>query len=189
MPDNTNALVKVVAIFGVINRVPATTPAHNVFCYSAVAHVLTPSVNLAFRPKSGFKNKFRARAGFGLLISDSGRVQASKWSPFTTLCVYVCKGHQREIERLRPPPTNSKNRLKSFFEIGYVSVFQPFCCSGTFSKCLRCSWNPVQLWHSGTLLQPRRTVVANFVPGNFGLFRGNPWQPLAESRLKNTGLR
>jgi len=51
-------LVKVVAIFGVINRVPTTTPAHNFFCYSAVAHILTPSVNLAFRPESGFKNKW-----------------------------------------------------------------------------------------------------------------------------------
>jgi len=44
------------------------------------------------------------------------------------------------------------------------------------------------------LLQPHRTVVANFVPGNFGLFRRNPWQPLAEHkgsaepRLKNTAL-
>jgi len=58
--------VKVVAIFGVINRVPATTHAHNVFCYSAVAHILTLSVNLAFRPKPGFKNKCRTRAGFRL---------------------------------------------------------------------------------------------------------------------------
>jgi len=55
-----------VVIFGVINRVPATTPAHNVVCYSAVAHILTPSVTLAFRPKSGFKNKCRARARFKL---------------------------------------------------------------------------------------------------------------------------
>jgi len=76
VPDYANVLFKVVAIFGVINRVPAITPAHNVFCYSIVAHILTPSVNLAFRPKSGFKNKCRARAGFGLVISDSGRVQA-----------------------------------------------------------------------------------------------------------------
>jgi len=57
VPDYTNVLFKMVAIFGVINRVPATTPAHNGFCYSAVAHILTPSVNLAFRPKPGFKNK------------------------------------------------------------------------------------------------------------------------------------
>jgi len=41
VPDYANVLVKVVAIFGVINCVSATTPAHNVFCYSAVAHVLT----------------------------------------------------------------------------------------------------------------------------------------------------
>jgi len=45
------------------------------------------------------------------------------------------------------------------------------------------------------LLQPHRTVVANFAPGNFGLFRRNPWQPLAEPwcsaepRLKNTALQ
>jgi len=69
MPDYANVLVKVVAIFGVINRVPATTPAHNVFCYSAVAHVLTPMVNLVFRPKSGFKNYCQARAGFELVTS------------------------------------------------------------------------------------------------------------------------
>jgi len=36
------------------------------FCYSAVAHILAPSVNLAFRPKTGFRNKCRARAGFRL---------------------------------------------------------------------------------------------------------------------------
>jgi len=76
----------VVAIFGVINRVPASTHARNVFCYSAVAHILTPSVNLAFRPESAFKNKCRARARFGLVISGSGRVQTSKWGPFTDLC-------------------------------------------------------------------------------------------------------
>ena len=39
------------------------------------------------------------------------------------------------------------------------------------------------------LLQPHRTVVANFIPGSFGLFRRNPWQPLAEPRFKNTGVR
>jgi len=66
VPDYASVLLKVVAIFGVINRVPATTPAHNVFCYSAVAHILTSSVNLAFRPKSGFKNKCRAPTVFGL---------------------------------------------------------------------------------------------------------------------------
>ena len=73
MPDDANVLVKVVAIFGVINCVPATAPAHNVFCYSAVVHLLTRSETLAFRPKSGFKNKCRARDGFGLVTSVSGR--------------------------------------------------------------------------------------------------------------------
>jgi len=66
------------SIFGVINRVHATTPAHNVFRYFAVAHILTPSVTLAVRPKSSFKNKSRDRTGFGHVISGSGRFQASK---------------------------------------------------------------------------------------------------------------
>jgi len=30
------------------------------------------------------------------------------------------------------------------------------------------------------LLQSYKTVVANFIPDDFGLFRRNPWQPLAE---------
>jgi len=38
------------------------------------------------------------------------------------------------------------------------------------------------------LLQQHRTVVANFVPGKFGLHRRNPWQPHAEPRLKTTDI-
>ena len=113
-----------VAIFGVINRVPATTSAHNVFCYSAVAHILTPSVNLASRPESSFKNKCRARAMLELVIWTSGRVQASTWGPFTTLCGYVGRGKQWEIKRIHSSPTNIKNRLKSFCEVGYAN-FRP----------------------------------------------------------------
>ena len=29
--------------------------------------------------------------------------------------------------------------------VQWLSVFQPFSCSGTFHKCLRCSWNPMRL--------------------------------------------
>jgi len=53
---------------------------------------------------------------------------------------------------------------------------------------------PYAMIQVSILLQPHRTVVANFVPGNFGLFRQKPWQPLAERkgsaepRLKNTAL-
>ena len=123
MPDYANVLVKVVAIFRVINCVPAATLAHNVFCYFAVAHILTPSVNLAFRPKSGFKNKCRARAGFELVTSGSNRVQASKWGPFTTLCGYVCRVQQRlKGYNLHPPIV--KIALKSFCEVGYAN-FRP----------------------------------------------------------------
>jgi len=103
----------------VINRVPAITPAQNTFCYSAVAHILTPLVNLAFRHKSGFKYEYRARVGFGL-----GPRLGFKMRPFCN-SVYVCKqGPTRRIERIHPPPTNSKNRLKSFCEVGYAT-FRP----------------------------------------------------------------
>jgi len=44
--------------------------------------------------------------------------------PFTTLCGYVYRGQQGEIERIHPPPTNSKNILKSFCEVGYAN-FRP----------------------------------------------------------------
>ena len=47
---------------------------------------------------------------------------------------------------------------------------------------------PYAIIQVSILLQPQRAVVANFVPGSFGLFRRNPWQPLAEPRLKNTIL-
>jgi len=103
--DYANVLGKVVAILGVINRVPATTPAHNVFCYSAVAHIFTPLVALAFGPKSGFKNKCRIRAGIGIEISGSSRVQASKGGSFTIMCVNVCRRNKRRLKGyiLHPP--------------------------------------------------------------------------------------
>jgi len=82
VPHYGNGLVKVADIFGVINRVPATTPVHNVFCDSTVAHILTPSVNLAFGPKSGFNYKNRAPAVFGL-------VSGFKIRPFYN-SVWVC---------------------------------------------------------------------------------------------------
>ena len=81
MPDYANVLFKVVAIFGVINRAPA----HNLLCYSAVAHILIPLVNLAFRPKSVFKNKCRARAGFGF-----GPGSGFKMRPFHN-SVWICR--------------------------------------------------------------------------------------------------
>jgi len=37
-----------------------------------------------------------------------------------------------------------RNSVICFLSIHYTSVFQPFCCSGTFLKCLRCSWNHMQ---------------------------------------------
>jgi len=34
--------------------------------------------------------------------------------------VNLGRGQQGEIERMHPPTTNSKNRLKSFCEVGYA---------------------------------------------------------------------
>jgi len=62
VPDYANVLVKVVVILGLINRVPAAIPEHNVFCYSAVARILNPR----WIWLSGVKNKRRAQVGFGL---------------------------------------------------------------------------------------------------------------------------
>jgi len=36
----------------------------------------------------------------------------------------VCREQQVEIERMHPPPTSTKNRLKSFCEVGYDN-FRP----------------------------------------------------------------
>jgi len=63
-------------------------------------------------------------------MSGSIRVQASKWGAFTTLCGYVGRGQQGEIERIRPPLTNSKNRLKSFCEVGYANFRPNFFAAG-----------------------------------------------------------
>ena len=106
MADYANALVTVVAIFGVINRVPA--PAHNVFCYSAVALILTPSANLAFRPNraSNINVELGLGSGFKMRLF------------YNSVWVYM-QGPTRGVEKIHPPPTNSKNRSKSFCEVLY----------------------------------------------------------------------
>ena len=113
MPDYANVLVKVVAIFGVINRVglPTTTPAHNIFCYSTVAHILTSSENFAFGPKSGFKNKCRAWHGFGL-----------QSEAFLQLRVGMYAGATRGDWKDNFSSTHQQqNRMKSFCEVGYAN--------------------------------------------------------------------
>jgi len=110
VPDYANDLVKVVAIFGVIHCVPA----HNVFCYSAVAHVLTLSVNLTLRPKSGFKNKY---LGLG---------SGFKMRPFYN-SVWVCRpGSTSGDWKDKSSTHQSNNRLKSFCEASYAILGQMF---------------------------------------------------------------
>jgi len=71
--------------------------------------------------KPTMQQRFHPSAEYFL---HSGQVQASKWGPFTTQCDNVCRGQQGEIERIHPPPTKSKYRLKSFCEVGYAN-FRP----------------------------------------------------------------
>jgi len=61
------------------------------------------------------------------------------------------------------------------------SVFQRFYCSGTFRKCFPLLMEPYAMIQVSILLQPHRTVVASFVPTNFGLFLAEPWQPLNQN--------
>ena len=77
MPNYANVLIKVVAILGVINRVSAAIPEHNVLVTPQLRISKSIGKFLSFGPKSGFKNYCRARAGFELVISRSGRVKAS----------------------------------------------------------------------------------------------------------------
>ena len=53
------------------------------------------------------------------------------------------------LEIARSPATNgwrSSFRNDFVFKRNLASVFfNLFCCSGTFRKCLRCSWNPMEL--------------------------------------------
>jgi len=62
---------------------------------------------MAFGPKLGFRNKFRTRVKFGLVIAGSGRVRGSNLGSFTTLlwclrpklhfCAACCSDSQMEL--------------------------------------------------------------------------------------------
>jgi len=76
---------------------------------------------------------FRDSIGLQKQMSGSSRVRACnfglrpgsgfKLRPFYN-SEHVCRGQQGKIERIHPPPTNSKYRVKSFCEVGYTS-FSP----------------------------------------------------------------
>ena len=72
------------------------------------------------------------------------------------------------------------------------AVFFNLFAAGNLQQMFVLLMEPYAMTQVSILLQPHRTVVVNFVPGNFSLFRRNPWQPLAEPwgsaepRLKNT---
>jgi len=110
-----------------INRVPSALPEHNVFCFSTVAHISTSSVNLAFGAKSGFKNECRAQAGFGLVISGSSRVQASKWGTFTRGVTRGARGHSSRAanhyggaEWLRGAPESPNKVRNTLFNTAHL---------------------------------------------------------------------
>jgi len=56
-------------VFAILNVIKPCSYSYTrtlLFWYPVVALILTRSANLAFGPKSGFKNKCQARARFGL---------------------------------------------------------------------------------------------------------------------------
>jgi len=69
-----------------------------------------------------------------------------------------------------------------------MQCFSTFLLQRNLRQMFAMLMEPYGMIQVTILLQPHRTVVANFVPGNFDLFRRNLWQPLAEARLKDTGL-
>jgi len=78
-------LVKLISILGVTKSCTwsyTRTLRVLIPCSCAYLHSLR---KCDFRAISGFKNI--CRAGFGLVISGSGRVRDSKWGPFTTLVI------------------------------------------------------------------------------------------------------
>jgi len=61
------------------------------------------------------------------------------------MCGYVRKGQQGEIERIHPPPTNSKNKLKSYCEVGYANFRPNFFAAGKRISMDMRAWCPVAL--------------------------------------------
>jgi len=57
-------------------------------------------------------------------------------------CGYVCKGRQGEMERIHPPPTNTKTDWISFCEVGYVNFWPNFFA--TSKRC--CGWHAASPW-------------------------------------------
>ena len=134
MPDYGNVLVKVAVSLGVINRVPAAIPEHNVFCYSTVAHILTPSVNLVFGPKSGLKNKCRVEPGSGLLFRAPAGFRLKNEALLQLFVgVYACRGQQGEIEWMHPPPAITSSSV-------------PINCMIVMSFSTRFTWRRRTWW-------------------------------------------
>jgi len=109
VPDYGNVLVKVAVILGVLNRVPAAIPEHNVFCYSTVAHILTPSVNLVFGPNRASKiniGSSRVRAcDFGLLPGSGLKMRPFYNSAWVGMYAGANKGRLNGCI-LHPPTVN-----------------------------------------------------------------------------------
>ena len=118
MPDDANVLVNVGCYFRCDK--PCTC---NYTCTQRFL-LLRSCAYLNFLGKFGF----RAYIGLHNQMSDSSRVRASKRGPFTTLCGYVCRGQQGKIEKIHPPPTNSKIEWNHF-------VLQAILDFGAPSRC------------------------------------------------------
>jgi len=61
-----------------------------------------------------------------------------------------------------------------------MQCFSTFLLQRNLQQILALLMEPYAMLQVSILLQPHRTVVVNFVPGNFDLFRRNPkapWNP------------
>ena len=85
--------------------------------YPAIAHILTHSVNLPFGPKSGFKNKCRARAGLGPQKIKIKALYFCTYPAWTLLMRSGCPQGRNEV-RWRPEQEASWalpcSKLRSF---------------------------------------------------------------------------
>jgi len=71
--------------------------------------------------------------------------------------------------------------LERHFETSYTPVFFNLYAAAEPSANVCVAHGTLCNCITVALLQPYRSVIANFVPGNFGVFWRNPWQPLAEA--------
>jgi len=91
----------VVAFFGVIKSSVCSYTRTRFLIPRSCAY-LDSLGKFSFRAKLRFKNKCRARAGFGLVISSSGQVRASQMKPIYNFAIRYCLFKIVTLQKTRP---------------------------------------------------------------------------------------